>query len=151
MNEQGWFPAVDSRRRDEDGNPIGDPNVEGRFDDHKIIDGAASKAAGGRRNVYRIGIRLHSRILVSPVGTSSNDVAGQIIKFSDYPDEAATALKRFPQAWRDYQKRRKAPLQDGEREVLEMIGFADTVKKRGRRSKSAGEGGKVVHLNPDAA
>lgn len=148
MNESGWFPAVDSRRRDEDGRPVGEPNVEGRFDDHQIIDGAASKARGGRKNVYRIGIKLHSRVLVSPVGTASNDVSGQTIKFSDYPDEAETALRRFPQAWKDYQKRRKAPLQNGEREVLEIIGIADTVKKRGPRPKP---NGKVVPLKPDAA
>lgn len=144
MNENGWFPAVDSHRRDEDGHPIGDPNVEGRFDDHKIIDGAASKAAGGRRNIYRLGIKLHSRILVSPVGASSSDVTGQVLKFFDYPDEAATAIKRFPQAWKDYQRRRKAPPQNGERDVLEMLGLADTLKKRGPRSKT---NGKVVPLN----
>ena len=146
MNENGWFPAVDSHRRDEDGHPIGDPNVEGRFDDHKINDGAASKAAGGRRNIYRLGIKLHSRILVSPVGASSSDVTGQTIKFFAYPDEAAQSIRRFPAAWRAYQRYRKAPLQDGEREVLEMMGLSDTVKKRGRRPKPEADDSKVIAL-----
>lgn len=152
MNDEGWFPAVDSRIRDEDGRPIGEPNVVGRFDDCNVIDGAASKAAGGRKNVYRLGIKLHSRILVSPMGSSSSDMAGQVIKFVAYPDEAAAALKRFPEAWRDYQSRRKAPLQPGESDTLDAIGFVEmaSTQSRGRRRRPKADAN-VIPLKSDVA
>lgn len=149
----GWFDAEDSKIRNAEGNPVGIPNVSGRFEDFKIVDGPASKAA--RKNVYRIGVVLYSRIHVSSNGSVSNEKTGYILDFRPYPDglaeEAAARIQRFPDAWRAYQRYRKAPLQDGESEVLLDLGLSDTVKKRGHRPKAAAAGGKVVPLKPDAA
>ena len=150
---EGWFDAEDSKIRDADGRPIGVPNVSGRFEDYRVIDGPESKKV--RRNVYRTAVILRARIHVGSNGSVSNEKTGYVMDFRPYPDgyaeEAAAQIRRFPDAWKAYQRYRKAPLQDGETEVLLDIGLVDTVKKRGRKPKAKGDDGKVVSLKTEAA
>lgn len=148
MNDDndGWFFANDSGIRDADGKPVGRPNVSGKFEDYRLVDGAASKAAGGRKNIYRVGIILKTKIHMTSMGTVSNEQMGQVMQFDAYPEEAAARIRRFPDAWRAYQKYRKAPLQEGEEALLAEIGMAVPKPKR-KPERSA----KVVPLKPDVA
>lgn len=148
MSNTEWYFANDSRVRDADNKPTGEPNVTGRFEDYPVIDGPASKAA--RKNVYRTGILLKSRVSVSSMGTASTEEAGKVLEFDHYPEEAQAAIKRFPEAWTAYQKYRKAPLQAGEAEVLEDMGLRDTVKKRGPKAKTSNTA-KVVPIKSEVA
>lgn len=153
MANDEWFFAENSKIRDADGRPVGHPNVSGRFEDYQVVDGAASKAQ--RKNVYRTGIILYSKIHVGSNGAVSNEMTGRVLDFVAYPEEAANeAILRFPDAWKAYQKYRTAPPQEGEYELLMEIHMEDTVKKvvakkRGPKPKTADN--KVVPLKSEVA
>jgi hypothetical protein len=146
---QGWYLSADSKALDADNKATGEPNVAARFEDHKVLDGEASRKA--RKNVYRPAIVLKTRIIINVMGFPSSDVAGRVMKFEGYPDEAAEALKRYPEAWRNYQAYRTAPIQPGEREIVAAI-FGEPVEpvepkaKRGPKPKAAQQPENVVQL-----
>jgi len=72
--EDGWYFAADS------------DNVGGRFEDFKLIDGPASKAA--RKNVYRVGVSLRTKIHMTVVGTMSHEMGCECVLYMVVAPEA---------------------------------------------------------------
>ena len=121
----GWFhgysPTDDI---DPDGNPIKRDTraIIGRFIDIDVIDIEASEQAG--RSTYKPGTVLETR-RASAAGIV--DVSAVPIRFNRlYRIAAREAIERFPEAWGDYQLRRKTPVTDSERCELEAMGLTVT-------------------------
>lgn len=122
-----WFPAPDSLCQRTDGSKQRYYNIEGRFEDHKVINIPKSEEA--REQVYDTSIVLHTRIILTGFGTRAVDnMTSQAIRFDKgvllrQPDfqQAKAGLYRFWEAWQHYQTFRTAPVTDLETEALLQI------------------------------
>lgn len=142
---EGWFygysPVYEIGEIDDDGNTRGrmrdTRNVIGRFSDHQIIDGVASREA--RKAIYKPSIILEMKTLraSAPGGASQGtDVAAVAIRFDpSYLNETLENIKRFSDAWIAYQETRKAPVTDEERAGLEEIGIKAKAPKKPRKPR----------------
>ncbi len=109
-------------------------NVVGRFRDHEVIEGPASRES--RKPVFKLRPLLETRAIRTAHGAGT-DICGLDIRFDEeFADKSRSAVERFPSAWEAYQAKRKAPVTEGEREVL---GTPEPVQKpkRPRKAKPA--------------
>jgi hypothetical protein len=143
--EDGWFYGYAPREEldfvsDEQHlvRYVNSKNVVGRFRDHEVIDIPASRAA--KKSIYKKAIVLESRSLRTAQGAGS-DIAGHAIRFDDaHVAASVAAIERFPEAWADYQAKRKTPVSDEEREALADVATLPVPApkpKRERRKKPA--------------
>lgn len=114
-----WYVAKEDLRRFDPEGPYTPRNVTGRFEDHAVIDGPASRTA--RKSVYKRAIILFEKAERNADGGVSLDISPKTLRFDAYPEEAQEAIRRFPEAWHDYLLRRTVPVQTGEQEVIENI------------------------------
>jgi hypothetical protein len=175
----GWYFSAESRIRDEDGRATGEPNVMARFEDHRHLNGPDLVPVLLSR--CQMNLMGHSasgdisvRVLRFDLPTAEADKARALKqlkitqddrKYAELSDivracddaiksvrqEAATALRRYPEAWKAYQKYRKTKPTDGERAVCAAI-FGETEPepkvKKPRAKKTAGN---VVPLKAEVA
>ena len=144
--ENGYFRAKDSRTKNEIGEYVGNPNVLIKFDDMPHLDINASREA--RENVYKPIPGYFAKIEVDSFGLPSKDETTRALKFYAYPHEALEMVLRCPEAWLDYQKRRKAPIQEDEERILRGVFGEDYVAKLPEEPKQVTNGA-VVQRKPD--
>lgn len=121
-----WFDAPDSEVKREDGQGSY-LNVEGRFQDHPVLNLAKSKAR--RHNVYDIGVKLEMRVKMAPGDVPAERNRSAIVLRFDKdgirePDfqRMVECILRFPEAWRCYQEFRQSAVLPMERQVLRRVG-----------------------------
>lgn len=173
----GWYFSGDSRIRDEDGKATGAPNVMARFEDHRHLNGPdlvpvlltrcqmnlIGHAASGDVSVRVMRFDLPTaeadkvRALKQLEGTLDDRKYAElmgIVKACDEAikgvrDDSEASLRRYPEAWKAYQKYRKTKPTPGERAVCAAV-FGETEpepKARKPRAKKVSEN--VVQLKRD--
>lgn len=121
-----WFALPDSLTKREDGK--GEYyNVEGRFQDHFVLNIEKSKVA--RHNVYDVATRCETRVVKAPgdVPAVPNEThipirfdKGSALRGPDF-DLCVKLITRCWEAWEHYQTFREAPVYDEERKALDLI------------------------------
>jgi len=157
---EGWFygysPVAELDFIDDDTHRVRNrdsKNVIGRFIDHDIIDGVASREA--KKAVFRPRILLEMKNLRVPSGTGQSqgtDVATSAIRFDQaYKSLSIEAIQRFPEAWKAYQDERKTPVTDEEREALEDAGIEVKAVRKPRKPRAKKNPENVVDLKKASA
>ncbi len=122
----GYSP---SEGLDDNGKPIliDTKNVIGRFKDHQIVDGVASKEQ--KKRVYKPAILLETKLLQNSFGQDL-DTSSHSIRFGTMSQREASAahIERFPEAWEQYQAERKCPISEDEEDAGRELGFKSSVK-----------------------
>jgi hypothetical protein len=140
--EDGWFygysPAPELEFIDEDTHRVrfrDSRNVVGRFINHEVVDGVASREA--RKTVMKPAVVLEMRNLRVPSGTGSSqgtDIATHVIRFDEaYEQESISMIERFPDAWAAFQGVRKSAVSDEERAALSAAGIEQPDRKPTKR------------------
>lgn len=138
----GWFYGY-APRLDDEGKTVDSRNVIGRFVDHDRLDGAASREQ--RKSVYVKVPLLESKALSNSSGFPSGEVSSRIMRFDEaHEDESLSEIERFREAWDAYQKTRKAPITEDERQALRFI--APSPSPKVKKPKAVKPAANVVTL-----
>lgn len=108
----GYFWAHDYVEMDDNGRPIDRKrvfNVAGKFADHQILDGAATREVSGSERVMKIVTVLLERILKDVAGSDSKD---ETVTKVD-PQNQDVLITRYPEAWASYKSKKRPTRKKG--------------------------------------